>query len=130
MTADLWCLVVSALTGLVLTFVEVSAKTKIAGVEWNAGNRDEQPKVPPWVERTGRAIANHKENFPLFLTAVLVTHLAGKADRTTAIASAVYVVARIVYSLLYIGGVKRVRSLAFVVGLGATLVIFSRVFFT
>lgn len=126
MSTDLVCLVVQALWGATLVSVEVIAKTKTAGVDWNAGNRDTQPKVAPWVERAGRALANHKENFPFFATAVIVVHLAGKADRVSALAAVVYVVARAVHALVYIAGITKVRSLAHVVGLVATLTIFSR----
>lgn len=126
MTVDLACLVVNALWGLVLVTIEIQGKTRAGGVAWNAGNREAEPEVPAWVERAGRALSNHKENFPLFLTAVVVVHLAHESDRVSAIAAIVYVVARALHGLLYIGGVKGVRSLAHVVGLGATLVILSR----
>lgn len=126
MTIDLWCLVATALLGLVLTSIEIIGKTRIAGPKWNAGNREEAPSFPPWIGRAGRTIANHKENFPLFATAVIVVHLAGRADTVSALASETYVAARAVYAGLYIGGVQRVRSLVFLIGLGATLAIFSR----
>ena len=126
MTTDLACLVVHALWGLVLVMIEIAGKTRVAGPEWNAGNRDRAPAFPEWVQRTSRAIANHKENFPLFLTAVLVVHLTGHADKVSATASIVYVVARALHAVVYIAGVKIIRSLAFVVGLAAALTILSR----
>ena len=73
-----------------------------------------------------KALANHKENFPVFLTAVLVVHLSGAADRTSAIACIVYVIARAVHGLLYIGGVTKVRSVAFLVGAASVLVLLTR----
>ena len=126
MTTELLCLVVNALWGAVLVFVEVLAKTKSAGVAWNAGNREREPDVAPWVQRTGRALSNHKENFPLFATGVLVVHLTGRADRWSALACIVYVVARVVHALLYMAGITRARSLAFGVGLVAVVVLYSR----
>lgn len=128
MTTDLACLVASALWGLGLTFFEVGAKTRVAGVAWNKGNRDTQPKVPAWVDRAGRALANHKENFPLFLTAVVVAHLLGKNDGVVAIACIAFVVARALHAVVYIAGIEGVRSLFFVAGLGAVLTIFARCF--
>lgn len=126
MTTDLACLVINALWGLALVLLEIGGKTRVAGAAWNAGNREQTPDFPPWIARTSRALGNHKENFPLFLTAVLVVHVAGRADRTSATAAVVYVVARAVHALLYIGGVRGLRSLAFSVGLLATLTILSR----
>ena len=46
MTVDLACLVVNALWGLVLVFVEVGGKTRVAGSAWNAGNREIEPESP------------------------------------------------------------------------------------
>lgn len=126
MSTDLWCLVVNALWGVVLVQAEVAGKTKAAGKEWNVGNREKEPVFPDWVNRTGRALNNHKEAFPLFLTTVLVVHLSGAADRTSAIACIVYVVARAAHGLLYMAGITKVRSAAFLVGIGAVVVLLSR----
>ncbi|MFO0741618.1 MAG: MAPEG family protein [Labilithrix sp.] len=126
MSTDLWCLVANALWGVVLVQAEVIGKTKAAGKEWNIGNRDTEPEWPAWVKRSAKALANHKENFPVFLTAVLVVHLSGAADRTSAIACIVYVIARAVHGLLYIGGVTKVRSVAFLVGAASVLVLLTR----
>lgn len=126
MTTELACLVINALWGLFLVLLEIGGKTRVAGPAWNAGNREEAPPFPAWIDRTSRALGNHKENFPLFLTAVLVVHVAGRADRTSAIAAIVYVVARAIHALLYIAGVRGLRSAAFSVGLLATLTIMSR----
>jgi uncharacterized MAPEG superfamily protein len=126
MSTDLWCLVANALWGVVLIQAEVLGKTKAAGRDWNIGNRDTEPTFPAWVNRATRALNNHKEAFPLFLTAVLVVHVSGAADRTSAIASVVYVIARVAHGLLYIGGVTKFRSAAFIVGFGAVIVLLSR----
>ena len=126
MTTDLWCLVANAIWGLVLINVEAFSKTRIAGREWNLSNRETEPTWPPFVTRASRALANHKENFPFFLTAVVVVHLAGKADRVSALAAVVYVCARAAHGLLYIFGVTKIRSGAFLVGLGSIFVILSR----
>ena len=129
LTTDLVCLVVNALWGFALVIFEVMAKTRIAGVEWNKGNREKTPELPAWVHRISRAVANHKENFPLFLTGVLVVHLAGKNDGVAAIACIVYVVARALHGIIYIAGIEGVRSAFFLVGCIATAVVYSRLLF-
>lgn len=126
MTTDLWCLVAHALWGLALVMLEITGKTVIAGAGWNNGNRDVSPVFPGWIQRTGRALANHKENFPLFAVAIIVVHLAGKADGTSAIAAGGYLGARALHGLLYIAGVTKLRSLAYIVGLGCVFVVLSR----
>lgn len=126
MTTDLWCLVLNTLWGVFLVQIEVIGKTRAAGREWNIGNRSKEPEFPDWVNRSTRALNNHKEVFPVFLTAILVVHVAGRADRVSAIAAIVYVVARVVHALIYIAGITKVRSAAFLIGAGATIAIFSR----
>jgi uncharacterized MAPEG superfamily protein len=126
MTLDLTCLVLNAIWGFALAMLEITGKTRVAGTAWNMGNRDKEPAFPEWIVRTGRALSNHKENFPLFLTAVVVVHLAHRNDRVSGIAALVYVLARAAHGLLFIGGVKGARSLAHGVSLGATFVILSR----
>ena len=78
------------------------------------------------MKRASRALANHKENLLLFMVAVLVVQVAGKADRVSAIAAIVYVCARIAHGLLYVFGITKIRSAAYLVGLGATIAILSR----
>lgn len=126
MSTDLWCLVVNALWGVALVQIEVTGKTKAAGTAWNIGNREKTPAFPAWVDRTTRALNNHKETFPLFLTAVLVVHLSGAADRISAIACIVYVLARAAHGLLYIAGITKLRSAAFLVGAAAVIVLLTR----
>jgi uncharacterized MAPEG superfamily protein len=126
MTTDLWCLVANAIWGWVLVNIEAMGKTRAAGTDWNLGNRDTEPDFPASVKRAGRAVANHKENFPFFLTAVIVVHLAGKADGTSATACMVYAVARAAHGLLYVAGITKVRSLAFMIGMISIFVILSR----
>lgn len=129
MTTELTCLVLNALWGFALVFIEIQGKTRIAGPAWNMGNRDTAPTFPAWIDRTGRALNNHKENFPLFLTAVLVVHLAGRSNKVTAIAAIVYVIARVLHGGLYIAGVERVRTLLFTIGALATGAIYTQLLF-
>ena len=130
MRIELICLVVNALWGFGLVSVEVNAKTRIAGLAWNLGNREGGPaELPAWVDRCGRALANHKENFPLFLTAVVVAVLTGHVNQVTATAAIVYVVARALHAVVYIAGITRVRTAVWIVGSLSTLTIFSQLLF-
>jgi len=130
MRIELICLVANALWGFGLVFLEVNAKTRVAGLAWNMGNRDDSgPAFPAWIDRCGRALANHKENFPLFLTAVVVAVLTGHVNQVTAAAAIVYAVARALHAMFYIGGITRVRSAVWIIGSLATLTIFSQLLF-
>ncbi len=129
MRIELWCLVVVALWGAGLVMLEILGKTRILGPSWNAGNRaDAERAFPEWIARTGRALNNHKENFPLFATAVLVVHLAGRSDNVSAAAAVVHVAARALHGVVYVAGITHVRTVAFLIGLSSCLVILSRLF--
>ena len=124
MSIELLCLVINALWGFALVGIEIVGKTQAAGSKWNSGNRDTEREFPEWIDRAGRALANHKENFPLFLTAVLAVTLTNQADTLSAVGAVVYVLARVTHGLVYVAGITGVRSAAFVVGLLATLAIY------
>ena len=46
--------------------------------------------LPTWARRAKRAHLNLVENLPVFATAVIVAHLAGAANETTAMAAATF----------------------------------------
>ena len=129
MTVDLGCLVANALWGLLLVLVEIGGKTRVAGPKWNTGNRDGAPAFPAWVDRAGRALGNHKENFPLFATAVLVLAVLRRNDGATAVAAIVYAVARALHGLVYLAGITGLRSLVYVVGVAAILFLYAKIVF-
>ena len=61
------------------------------------------------------------ENLPLFTILVLVAHVAGLADGTTALGAQVFVGARALHAALYVAGIPVARTLAWsvsIVGLG------------
>lgn len=130
MTTDLWCVVVIAFWTLPMVMLPPFGKMRAAGVSWGAGNRDVEPEVPAWVKRAERAAENHKENLPLFVATALVAHVSGEHDDVTAVASVVYVAARVVHGLVYQAGISilAVRTVAYYAALGSVVVILSRLF--
>ncbi len=87
------------------------------------GNRDTAPALPAWAERARRAHANAVENLVLFAPAVLVATFVNPAAPTVEAAARVYLIARLVHYAVYVAGVPVIRTLAFVTGWAATLVI-------
>lgn len=128
MTTDLYALVGVCLWFMVLTGVPAVGKTRLAGVAWNQGNRDKDPDFPPWIERADRAQRNLIENLIHFAPIVLVAHVAGKHNAITAAGALAFLGARVAHGLLYIGGVTRLRSMAYLAGMGAELLIVSQLF--
>jgi len=81
------------------------------------------PDLPDWVVRANRAHINLVENLPAFAALVLVAHVSGEANGTTAVASAVFFWAGLVHAIVFFAGIPYVRTLAFAVGFFALLTI-------
>src|SRR6185436_7764047 len=97
MTTDLWMLVWSAGLCVSIPVPGVTVLLTMAGgPAWGFGNRDYPFTVAPWIERGRRAHTNMVENLVPFACLVLVAHIAGKANATTAFAAELFLVARIV----------------------------------
>ncbi len=127
MTTDLTMLVAACLLAVVQLFLYARLGNRDAGVAYSAGPRDEPvPTLSRLTGRAHRAYLNLLETLPLFAIAVLVAHVAGKADAATALASQVYLVARIAYVPAYLSGVPWLRSIIWGVALFAILTILFR----
>src|SRR5215831_8914986 len=112
MTTDLWMLVWSAVLCLVIPYPGVTILLQsAAGRDWGFGNRDSMFAVAKWIERGRRAHANMVENLIPFACLVLVAHVAGKANATTALAAEIFLFSRIVYTVVYWAGIVYLRTL-------------------
>ncbi len=95
------------------------------GMPWLISNRDTTDKAPLTgaAARAERAHANFKDNYPAFVAAVLILVYSGHSGLATAIASAVFVAARILYIGAYIGGVPPLRTLLWALAWASTIYI-------
>ena len=82
-----------------------------------------EPDLPDWVVRANRAHINLVENLPAFAALVLVAHVAGQANGTTALAAAVFFWARVAHAVVFFAGIPYARTLTFAVGFFAQLAI-------
>ena len=125
MAVELRILAWSCVLLLIHIFAAAHLKTKQYGTKWNMGARDEVlPEPLPIVGRLARAQANFFETFPIVAAAILIVTLAGLTSRWTEIGAIVWLAARILYLPVYAAGIKRVRTLIFlvsVVGIGMVL---------
>lgn len=122
MPAELIVLALSGVLLLVHVFAATHYKTKQYGVEWNMGARDEDtPPLNDIAARLDRARGNFLETLPLAIIALGGVVVAGKASDLTAIASWVWLGARVIYLPLYWAGIPKVRTYVWAVGLLALL---------
>ncbi|VVD66307.1 hypothetical protein PCA20602_00374 [Pandoraea capi] len=77
--------------------------------------------APAWMQRAKRAHANAVENLAVFAPLVLIAALSGISTPSTVFAAKLYLTARIVHYVVYVAGIPVVRTLAFLVGFGATV---------
>ena len=87
------------------------------GIAWGLGNREDIPVVRGWGGRAQRAHANMAESLLPFACLVLIAYSSGRMGELSVLGAQVFFVSRLAYALLYIGGVKVLRSLAYFGGL-------------
>jgi len=95
------------------------------GLGWLASNRDvsDKPPLTGAAARAERAHDNLKENYPAFVAAVLLLLYSGHSGMGTAVASAVFVAARVLYIPAYIGGHQPLRTSLWLLGWAGTIYI-------
>lgn len=127
MTTELTLLAWTLVLALAQVLLPASWRNRETGLAYNAGARDEPgPPVGRVTGRLRRAQANLFETLPLFATAVLLAHVAGREGGLTLSGAWLYLGARIVYVPLYAFGVPYLRSLVWMVSLvGLVLILFA-----
>ena len=125
MTPDLTYLAYTAVLTAILWVPFIVGQVMTAGMITAESYRDPTPpEVPAWVKRCNRAHLNAVESLVPFATLVLIAHVIGASNETTAMWALVYFLFRLVHAAVYWMGLPYVRTLAFTVGLVATLGIF------
>lgn len=114
MTTDLWMLVASALLCLFNPVVYAIGRFSTpGGYAWALGNRDNAlPNVPAWTSRAVHAHQNMIENIGPFAILVLVAHVSGNANETTALGATIFFWARLAYLAIYTAGISYLRTMA------------------
>ena len=125
MTTDLMMLTLSALLTASLAIPGTIGLVIERGLPYAAGNRDEVVALAAWAERAQRAHRNAVENLAVFASLVLVAHVSGAANATTALGATLFFWARFAHAIVYIAGVPWVRTGAFAVSLvGLFMILF------
>lgn len=124
MTIDLWMLVASCALAMFLSSVPLfRAMRQQWGFKKMLGNREDVQPLQGWGGRVVRTYNNLMDNNFLFGVAVILAHITEAANETTAFAAQVYFAARVAHAVFYIGGLHTVRTVAYLAGAIATIVI-------
>ena len=80
--------------------------------------------VPLWGMRANRAHVNAVESFAPFAALVIVAHLAGKANATTAFLATSFFWLRLAHAVVYLLGIPYLRTVIYTLGFVAVIGIF------
>ncbi len=121
MNIPILCLFISALL-LLLTKIPVGiAMSRQKEGYDNKTPRDQQAQLSGWGKRALAAHQNHFEAFPIFAAGVLVSQLSPLQNSWVSLLAIGFVICRILYTLFYILDWDKIRSLAWGLGLIASL---------
>ena len=124
MTTPFWCILVASLLPYVWSGAAVKARIDQFGQLDNRHPRAQEAQLEGWGARALGASANGFETFPLFAASVIVAHLCGADAGASATWSLVYVAARILHGLFYVGDLDKLRSLSFGLGQACSFALF------
>jgi uncharacterized MAPEG superfamily protein len=80
--------------------------------------------VPLWGMRANRTYVNAVESFAPFAALVIVAHLAGKANATTAFLATSFFWLRLAHAVVYLLGIPYLRTVIYTLGYFAVIGIF------
>lgn len=118
------CVFVAWLLSYLPLFIATPARAKMPGGYDNNNPREQAQKLEGHARRAVAAHQNSLENFPAFAAAVIVAHLGHGNSALVSAAAVAYVVFRVVYIPLYVFDVASGRSVAWMLGMAATGVLF------
>ena len=129
MSVELRLLAWSVILLLVYIVAQGAFVSRVRGLVWNAGPRDEgQGTLPTYAGRAQRALDNFKETWPAFIALALALAVTSRTGGTGALGAWTWFVARVVYLPLYLFGVPWLRSLAYGVSLVGLIMMLARLF--
>ncbi len=120
MTIELTILAYAALLQVLHLWILSFAAVRQLGVGVTSGPRDKVPELIGMTGRFERAFNNHFDALILFTIAVVVVTLSEQSTQVTQICAYLYLGSRIAYIPAYLVGIPFLRTLIWVIGVGAT----------
>ena len=116
-----------ALYGIVVALiigVQALAAVGQVGLTTLAGPRDDMPELRAVAGRLKRALDNSVVAMALFAPAILILNTKGISTSGTLLAAQVFLIARVVYVVIYAAGLAWLRTAVWAAGLIATLYLY------
>jgi len=123
-TVAYWCVLIAALLPILCAGIAkwgaFNKPLKQGGYD-NAQPREWLARQTDWRARANAAQANSFEALPFFIGAVIIAHQLGAYQTRLDILTFVYIVLRLLYIMMYVAGLPRVRSLLWVLGMAVNV---------
>lgn len=119
-TLAYWCILVAALLPIACAGIAKSGKFKQSRREGGYDNHNPRAwlaKQTDWRARANAAQANSFEALPFFIGAVLVAHQLGANQARVDLLALLFIMARILYVMLYLADNAKLRSMVWTIGL-------------
>ena len=124
MSSELTILGLYGILIVVVILVETVLAIQQLGADYLATPRDERRLPEGLAGRANRTVLNCTIGMALFAPAILIHAVNDGFTGTTLLMAQIFLVARVIYVIVYIAGIPWVRTLAFVTGLLATLILY------
>jgi len=123
MTLELHCLGAVTILTLMLRVPWMVDKVRVRGLGKVTGYPSDSEPLSGWGHRAWIAHEDAVHNLVVFAALVLVLHAAGESSAWTRGAALVYCIARLVHAVVYLAAIPRVKTIAFLTGFFAQLVL-------
>ena len=125
MSTDLKYLALTSILTASLWIPYIACQVMTNGNRTPQNYLDPTPRpVPLWGMRANRAYVNAVESFAPFAALVIVAHLAGKANATTAFLATSFFWLRLAHAVVYLLGIPYLRTVIYTLGFIAVIGIF------
>ena len=114
MSSELSILAIYGILILLVILFQVIIAIPALGLPYLASPRDEQRELPTYTGRAKRTIDNCAIAMATFGAAILILAAKDAFTSTTLLLAQVFLIARVIYVVVYILGIPWVRTLAFV----------------
>jgi uncharacterized MAPEG superfamily protein len=125
MSPELKYLALTAMLTAALWIPYIAAQVMTNGALSPQNYVDPTPRpVPLWGRRADRAYMNAVETFAPFAALVILLHITGKENATTAFLAMSYFWLRVIHAVVFWVAIPYVRTIAFVLGFAAVAGLF------
>lgn len=111
-STEIWVLGWSVVLLLVQIVLQASLTARDAGPSYAAGNHLDPAALSPLGTRVKNALANLLETYPAFVALALGLAVTGKTGGWAATGALIWLLARVLYALVYAAGIPGIRTAA------------------